>query len=428
MSVAARTTRWLLIVISIWAMIFALHFSSIGGQWWPLETATWALMVVWVWIYALSYLLAARWRERVPSVAIQPTAWWNGWVAATSVAASAGALLIIYEFAILRGYGFATPVSLVRIAEVESGGGGSWVSGIGRMLSPALLVGWIMAVLGWSAVRPPVRLLLVGATGLVFYQQAMFEGGRFFFASLLSASVVARLFAPVASARPRRLNITGKLALAVLFVLAVVVFGYVFVDRAAASEIAFGDAYALFVSDLRLELGHDLLAKLDGPAGAVWFASSMLWTYVTHAMSELDVLLREPNLVHAYGLYQFPQLGQLLTKMTGASYGYDVFSQLPSPGMYVTLYGASYIDFGHAGAMVTAVTLGAVTGKAMRHLASGRFAAFGLAAPLLWTVGLFAPITSVVTNLWPAMIWCVFIGLTAATRTVSAKAASVPAV
>lgn len=124
-----------------------------------------------------------------------------------------GAALIAYEFAVKRGYGFTTPVALIRKAEVGGamdGFGGSWISGIGRLLTPALLVGWILALYCRERLLRRTWIVLFGATLTVFWEQTMFEGGRFFLAALVIACVVTRLLRPLPMKAEARTTLSAK--------------------------------------------------------------------------------------------------------------------------------------------------------------------------------------------------------------------------
>ena len=136
----------------------------------------------------------------------------------------------------------------------------------------------------------------------------------------------------------------------------------------------------------------------------------MLWMYITQGFNELNVLVLGDSLNHAYGLMQFPQIGQVLSKLFNLNLKYDVFQELPRAGTYLTLYGASYIDFGHGGALLFCGCLGWFTGKSIAGLHKGVINGLTINAPLFITIGIFSPLVSLVSNMWPALFWGVIVG------------------
>jgi len=409
--------RWLVLVSAAWGATLLLRLFPLGGVWQDLSVEVWLLLIAWPTAFALGFGAAAVWNPAVPAIAPRESRrWLHRWIAVLSAVAIAGAVLISIEFAVLRGYGFTTPVALIRSAEVESardGFGGSLVSGIGRLLTPALTIAWLLAIVRWRDLAFTAKAVLIAATITVFVEQTMYEGGRFFLATLVASCFIARALARrEGGALPRPAD-RRPLRTALLAAAVVAVFGYVFLDRAAALELDLSSVYFAYAWTYDVAVGPDVTARLDGGLGPLWFVGAMFWMYITQGPNELAVLLAQEEFVHAFGLYQFPQLGQALARLTGGQVGYDVFTHLQNVGTYPTFAGAGYVDFGYAGSMLQAALLGAVTALAVRAAQAHRLAMLGVSAPLWVTLGLFSPIISLLTNLWPALLWAVLVGCTA---------------
>lgn len=406
--------NWLGATLAAWVMVALARVSGLGGRWDPVSWSAWFALVLWVLAYSGGYWLArSNSVSRASPLPVLPAAWFDRWIRWLLLAAATGALLITYEFAIVRGYGFSTPVALIRIAEVDSaieGFGGSWISGIGRMLTPALQVAWVLCILCHERLRRRTWVMLLVTTGVVFWEQILYEGGRFFLASLLVATLAARLMHRRAFARmPSERSLRWPIVLLV-GVGALLGFGYVFIDRALALEMDFSLAYSTFVASFPIDASGTVLDRLSGPMAAFWFATYMLWMYVSQGPNQFNLLLGHEPFVHALGVGQFPQLGQALTKMTGLNFAYDHFAHLPNPGTYTTLVGLSYVDFGLIASWLSALALGYFTARFSQRLRSGMLHRLALTAPLLVTVGLFSPIVSLVVNLWPAFVWAALVG------------------
>ena len=404
-----------LLIVAAWLTILVLRLFPIGGQWIELKASTWLVFFTWVVVYFLTVLLGifgGACNKSELSCYLVP--WQNRWIQRLSLFSVIGAALIVYEFAVTRQYGFSTPVAMIRIMEVDTataGFDGSWVSGIGRLLTPALMVAWVLATLGWSVLRRRTLIILLFASATVFYQQMMFEGGRFYLAALLVMIFFARIFVAQPSLK-RRINIKKMVFWISLFIVVLVIFGYVFVARYQENERVFSEAYETWIGNFDVYINEEVYSRLSGDASSVWLAIFMLWAYVTQGPNELNSLLMHGQIDLAWGVGQFPQIAQGINKLIGINLAYDQLQNLPKVGTYTTLYGASYIDFGHGGALIFMGVVGWLTGRAIKILHSQCLNGLALNAPLLITLGLFAPIVSLVVNLWPAFFWALLVGST----------------
>jgi oligosaccharide repeat unit polymerase len=412
--------KWIPAIIAAWIAVVLLRATGFGGQWESVSLTSWLALVFWVLSYAVGYFLVPNCRGNYRLAVAPKRKWFSVWIQRFSVIAIVGASLLVFEFAFRRGYGFSTPVALVRVAEVSNaieGFSGSWVSGTARLLTPALQVAWVLAVLASGRISRKAWAALLVATTIVLLEQTMYEGGRFFLASLIVAGFATHLMRPSTNWRRERVHRVVRLQrwLLVIFLglTSVLVFGYVFVDRAAAGGRDFATAYLAFVSSYKIDVSSAELAVLNEESGALYFVLFMFWMYITQGVNQFDQLLAHEPFVFAYGMVQFPQIGQAVTRLTGLDLRYDQFANLPNPGTYSTILGANYIDFGLPLAYLFATALGYITARSSRQLRGGRLLGIGLAAPMLVTIGLFSPIVSLVTNLWPAILWSVVLGLTA---------------
>jgi hypothetical protein len=416
----SRSVRYVALIVTAWIATLALRAVPIGGDWAPLGADVWLALLGWLLAYLFGFAvvfetLPARVSQTPPAA----FAWENRWIALLSLIAIVGAFLIAFDFAVLRGYGFGTPVALVRseeVANVTQGQGGSFVSAFGRLFTPALQIAWVLVVVRWRTVWRRVKVLLGLATFTVFAEQTFYEGGRFFLATLIVNCLVARALTkssrPAAVAPRRRIS----LRTAIVGVLAVVGFGAVFLSRASGLNIDLSSVYLLYTKTFDVDVGAQAVARLDGAFGALWFVAAMFWIYVTQGANELAVLMNDAQLAHAHGFFQFPQIAQAINMFGGSGVGYDVFTQLPNPGTYNTFAGAGYIDFGHLGSILFALLLGALTAMSVASFNARRLGALSMCAPLFVTLGVFSPIISLLTNLWPAMVWASIVGWTVHSR------------
>jgi hypothetical protein len=413
--------RCLLVTLFAWFTTVTLHELDLGGSWDHVSFRTWALLFAWVAGFAVAFWLTlAHFRIRpVAIVTAPPASWWNAWVVALTLAAMFGATLVVYDFAWLRGYGFGTAAAAIRVEETQAVLQGvsrsSAVSGVGRLLIPAILVALILAVCRWRELTMVTRLVLAGGLVLLIAEQILFEGGRFFI--IMSAAITIFSYfvcPPVGGAPGRRLRKRiPYIRLAVLGVVLMSFVSYVFVERILNAGDFFWSAYLHFASNFAIDVNYETVDRFDGPLGPLWFSICLMWLYVTQGINELDTLLQLQYFNHAYGLYQVPHVGQFALVMLGVDIRYDLVANLPTVGTYATFYGSNFIDFGNVGAILSGILLAVATARGVLGFALGRVDTLSLLGPIFFILCLFSPIISLVTNLWPAMAWVVVVGITA---------------
>lgn len=393
-------------VVAVWVLILLLRLVQVGGDWLAVSFHTAGFLFAWQVLFLSSWMFAgALWKvdeqQRQHSIVSDEQI-----IAGSSVIAAAGAILLVIEFAIFRGYGFQTPVAEIRIMEVEAvtaGRGGAVLSGIGRLLMPLLFVAWIVFRQSTRHCSPGTRALLYASTAWVLWTQSAFEGGRFFLLSL----VLVIWF----SAGTSRKSLVGGKTVALGTLAALIFFGFVFLNRYSSYESGFAENFEQFSSSFSIVVDSTVNERLSGEFGAPWFVVTMFWVYLTHAVSELNVLLAQEDFIHAVGAYQFPQLMQAVRIIFDLQPQFNVFGALANPGVYVTVPGAMYIDFGYAGAYLAAILLGALTGIALEERHRGGPGTFAAVSPLLLVVAIFVPVHSIMPTVWPAILYTCLIGM-----------------
>lgn len=405
----------LALVLGAWISVLILHQIPIGGVWLPIGLTTWLALLSWPILFAVSFA-AVAWRgghmiqlKRAPpsqrSIDLA--------VVVLATVALIGSIMIVYDFAYLRGYGFTTRASEIRITEVTQAYRGlavsSPISGIGRLMVPSIVPALILALMDFRSLSRFTKGLFAAALLAVSYEQILFEGGR---TLLVGLFVIAALTMYLRQRRDRshqrqKSNVTRNTVLVIAGTGVVYLVGSVFISRTVDSGGFFWSSYLSFITSFTISVDSDTVSRFDGITGPLWYSASMFWLYVTQGVNELDALLTVPHFIEANGLYQFPQVGALLSAITGGRFDYDIQSNLPNTGTYLTAYGANYVDFGHWGAIASAVILGSITAGAMQQFALERRNALALIGPSLLAIGLFSPVISLLTTLWPSFFWAI---------------------
>jgi oligosaccharide repeat unit polymerase len=416
---AARLGMWA--TLALWVTVIALHNINIGGRWDPISLSTWITIALWLGCFALAYEMALRftWRQsmrRAPEPQ-PPEAWSNRWTMILTIVAATGASLVIYDFAILRQYGFSTSAASIRLQEtVELWQGGksiSPLSGLGRLLLPAMIPAYCLAVISWKQLRTETRAALVVAAMIILFEQIFFEGGRFFLTILVATLFISHFLFGRGGARVRKKISIPFVRISIAGTVLLVFFSQVFVARIVDRNDFFWLAYLGMARELPLDVNYSQAPLFEGFIGPIWFSICMLWLYITHGLNQLDFLLSLEYFDHAYGAMQFLQISQIVTLVSGIDFRYDAVANVPIAGTYSTFLGENYIDFGRVGTVLSGGVLGALTGGAMFSFVRGRISLVSLPAPILLVVCVFTPVVSLVLNLWPAMVWAAIVGRSA---------------
>ena len=450
-----------------WALIFVLRAIPLGGEWGYLSVHTAVFIALWVLTSAVS-IIAGGWIAQNHFV-VSPRSYLgiDAAVIALSLASAFGAILIIVEFAFVRGYGLTMPVTEIRILEVNrgfAGAPGSLLSGPGRLMMPAILPALLMvAYHGHRLSR--AALVVFGVAALLFlFEQVRFEGGRWFLFGTYFA-LAAGLLGGVLKAKVEGGNTFSRRlvdALVFLVLYGVILFGYsgwVFANRydgsgegqVAAYERVSNDLINIRhseplareqespwkdgedesveqqyeVDDQESELnGQEQEPELDGrehrSEGSREYSDSVVgklllhpvtkffWIYATHGVNELNNLVLGEEFSHSLGAFQFPQLARIIDRLFGTDLRVEYKSDFPNDGLYTTLIGASYVDFGFLGAVGFGALFGLGLGVFANLFGRQRGASFSsMAFPAMMTVALLSPIISVVNHFWPVMFWAV---------------------
>ncbi|WP_456634792.1 hypothetical protein [Bradyrhizobium sp. USDA 10063] len=423
------------------ALVLGLRYLTAYGTWAPVSLGAWAFFFGWYVAFFLGFFFPFRVRSEGKQPATGQAAWQaNFWIIILSCAAAIGAGIMTYNFAVVRGFGFDVPATVLRSLVVEqanAGYVGSWLGGLGRFLVSAIAVAWIVTCSRWRAVSWLSLAALLASTVAVFIYQAKFEGGRLFFSATLLASFFASIGFLVSDVGQNgRVNIlavrsTHIAPVALLLLLSMGVSAYndlVFVSRGVQSAQAFDrlkevanapaakaveqkvgteqlhnanpftDVYLQYASVLNIELSS---ARDVGAS----YGRAMAWIYLTQGISEFDRIFQSNNLKHAVGLYQFSQVGQILSKLTGTDMRYDMAKNLPNYGTYVALPGAFYVDFGAVLALVLAAVVGICFRTGIESMFSGASGFLTVLAPFLFVIVATGPVTSLVSNFWPCIFW-----------------------
>lgn len=414
---AERVRRQGQLICLAWAGMVVLQQVPLGGSWRAVPWETWLLLGTWIALFFIAFswsaTVSARSAISAPVETEGDENYVNNAIRLLALVSATGASVVVFDFAVLRGYGFSTTAATIRMEEVLASIKGmsssSPLSGAGRLLIPAMLPALIITVLRWPVVRRSTLGFLAVCSVVLLFEQVRFEGGRFFLTAIGVSTLIAALLRPAGFANPfvkSGLSFKTLLGLGVLGIVFLSFFAYVFVERIMDRDGFFWSAYIGYASNFEIDFDYGRIGLFDGVLGPMWFSACMLWMYATQGVSEFDQILAVLNFQHANGGYQFIQLTQASDALLGTDTFYDRFANLPHMGTYVTLPGAFFIDFGVSGMLASAVLLGWFAALCTTRLIRGAQGPRAAMAPIVLTLCYFSPVVSLVPNLWPALVWC----------------------
>ncbi len=335
-----------------------------------------------------------------------------------SVISLLGSCYLIISFVYIRGYGWSTDVNQIRAIEFSGEAlSGGVISGLGRLMAPAVSAGWSIFLIHRKTFRRKTTLLLAAALLAHLYFEVNFTGGRFFlFIIILQYLLYTRYFTDRKRLSFRSLGL--RVAVVVAFVFFV---GSVFLSRADVNGRELALIFQFSLTGHPAQMSPYLYAVLDTNLGTVYFAVAYIWMYLTQGIGQFFVLLDAETLPAAYGFFQFPQMAQIASRLTGFDLGYDVFRNLENPGTYNTLFGAIYIDFGYGGLVLQTLLFFGMTGAAIARLTRGQIGPLSISASMLMAAAVLSPCVNVLTNVWLGIVW-LFIAIPLLGRRVDAIA------
>ena len=186
----------------------------------------------------------------------------------------------------------------------------------------------------WLAIAPaivwPMLAVMAGSRSTIFMQVGMI--------------VIARvLILP-------SFNRRAALAVFVLFIVLVHAAGFIFIQRIEGFGVSI-DRVARFSVFTHLIPStpdyYHTMAGLDDPWRQVFFIDVMMMQYFMHGVPEFTYLVDHFTKENAWGSYTFTAVVRIYSIIAGTAYDPDaIVNMTPRQGVYTTIFGPFYVDFG----------------------------------------------------------------------------------
>jgi hypothetical protein len=150
-----------------------------------------------------------------------------------------------------------------------------------------------------------------------------------------------------------------------LFIFVGILFSfYLFVDRELNQGVDVNQLLSIFAAKWSVQI--DEIQTDNIFFGSIYAATTIFIFYFTHALNFIDQYFIENASPALMGAYNFPIPSKIIDIFFDSNISSSVSGELLVPGVYLTLPGSLYVDFGYFGTIVFGFLIGVVTGFAYR--------------------------------------------------------------
>ena len=379
---------WFKILIFPWILVFSLR------EWGPItypaiSEALATFIALFLFVAAVGYSIGSLGlvaRHRAPSPSHQATAEAND--NAILILSLLYIILSLVDFFIIKA-GTLTTLTQIREQDNITGSRMSVLGGVVALTSAAPYI-YLCKLSYGRVIHRRKRSLLTSFVVAIGITASFLSGGRNAFVIGMTVFFVQRLILAryFTFDRDERKNIRRLLIIG-----GILYSFYLFLERELAQGIDLNQLLFVFAAkwDVKItevSFGNEVLDSI--------YASLMIFLfYLTHATDYIDQYFNSNSSPFLLGAYNFPVVSKLIDVVAES----QIFSGIPNsllvPGVYLTLPGSLYIDFGYFGALVSSLFLGVLTGLSSRNSFSNSFLKmqFSCFMACLW---LLAPIYSII--------------------------------
>ncbi len=295
-----------------------------------------------------------------------------------------------FDFFIVKGASLSEIVAL-REKEYMSGPRGSLIGALGTLLAAAPPMAFVVYLIYPSSQW--FKRLIMWSVIILGFGSLFLSGGRNgFFISV--GFIMMFVFIFVTKAELKKL--VSPFILRIIYVSAILGFFYsmkIFVDRFAVQDLE----PEIMIYFLRTEYGVDVV-DLDNASElylSIYSAWIYLVYYMVHAVTYFEHYLINDVSPQLMGVYNFSIVARLIDVVAGSDLVASGVNSLLVKGVYLTLPGSLFIDFGFMGSLFVAALLGVVYGWLAAQLLNLKFFE-KMWLVYLCTIMLFSPFYSVV--------------------------------
>ncbi|GEM_PF-2534132 len=270
----------------------------------------------------------------------------------------------IFDFFVVKGAALSMIVEQ-REAEHITGPRNSLIGAVGALLSGAPPV--LLAVMGFSRFKSFSLNLIAYVVIALGFASMFLSGGRnaFFIGAVFV--FFCYLFFSAYSVR-LKIKLSMKSFFGLAFFLYCIYFSMkMFLDRFEAQGFDVG-----FMLDyLELEYGVKIFRfDYDGALfSAVYSVFIYLNFYIAHAFTYLNDYFLAAYSPYMWGGYNFPQIARLIDVAFGSNFFEEGRERMLLVGVYLTLPGSLYLDFGVIGSLAVCSLIGLCCGFLARNMA-----------------------------------------------------------
>lgn len=177
-----------------------------------------------------------------------------------------------------------------------------------------------------------------------------------------------------------------------VFIVAASIFSmYLFIEREVSQGTDINQLLSIFASKWDIEISE--IKSESFFLGAIYAALTMFIFYITHALSYVDQYMISNISPLLLGGYNFPIPAKIIDFVVGSEISSNISDKLLLSGVYLTLPGSLYVDFGYVGAIFIGLLIGLITGVSRKLSAQHTFLGVHFASFMI-TLWLLSPLYS----------------------------------
>lgn len=298
-------------------------------------------------------------------------------------------VLMAVDFFLTKG-GTLTTITEIRESDNIVGSRMSIIGGIIALTSAAPYI--LLCMTSYSRwIGSALRSNLSFKVALLGMAIGFLSGGRNSFLIGIVVFGFQSLYLRRYAKLPKTLQ-TKRLGLKLVLAAGIAFSFYVFLERETQQGASIRNVLSIFSIKWNVKIAE--LSTDSSLIQGLYAILVMTIFYATHALSYIDQYFTQEARHLLFGAYGFPILAKIVDFISGGGIFTAVADNLIVAGVYLTLPGSLYLDFGYVGSIVFGLILSILTGQLNNSRVTTSFRKLQLLS-VLSTIWILSPIYSV---------------------------------
>ena len=265
--------------------------------------------------------------------------------------------LMVMDFFLNKG-GTLTTITEVRESDNITGGRMSIIGGIMALTSAAPYI--LLCMTSYSRQNgSALRSNLPFVVAMLGIAIGFLSGGRNSFLIGIIVFGFQSLYMRRYNNQPKIIN-DKRFGLRIVLAASILFSFYIFLERETQQGASIRDVLSIFSFKWNVTVAN--LSADSTLIQGIYAIMVMAIFYATHALTYIDQYFTQDVSPLLFGAYNFPIMAKIIDFIYGGGVFTGVANSLIVAGVYITLPGSLYMDFGYIGAIVFGLILSILTG------------------------------------------------------------------